>query len=313
MAKRKKGNPVNGWVVFDKPYGMGSTQAVSFVRRVFNAQKAGHGGTLDPLAEGVLPIALGEATKTLPYILDADKTYRFRLTFGTQTTTGDTEGEAVATSAVRPSAAQITAILPRFTGKITQTPPAYSALKIDGKPAYARARAGEDVTLPSREVTIHALTLLEATADSCLLEAQVSKGTYIRSLGQDMAAALGSCGHLTYLRRLKAGPFDEKTAVAKEILEKALQNGHSPQAVLQAPDVALADIPAHTVTARDAQTLKSGQVPDWPELAGGTYKVYDPNGQLLSLVSVGADTEGTKRILRNFNLTQPDIAQEETP
>ncbi|MBI1363502.1 MAG: tRNA pseudouridine(55) synthase TruB [Proteobacteria bacterium] len=311
MARRKKGNPVHGWLILDKPYGMGSTPAVSFARRVFNAQKAGHGGTLDPLAEGVLPIALGEATKTLPYILDADKTYRFTLRFGTATATGDAEGDIVATSDVRPTEAQIQAILPQFTGGITQTPPAYSALKIDGKPAYERARAGETVEIPSRDVTIYSLKLRAYTPEESTFEAEVSKGTYIRSLGQDMAVALGSCGHLSYLRRLKAGPFDEKMAITKETLENCLQNGHSPQTVLHPPEVALADIPAHTADAQDRQTLKTGRVPDWPGLAPGTYRVHDKvNGQLLSLVSIGADAEGTKRILRNFNLDETDIAKE---
>jgi len=310
MAKRKKGNLVNGWVIFDKPYGMGSTQAVSFVRRVLNAQKAGHGGTLDPLADGVLPIALGEATKTLPYILDADKTYIFTLSFGVQTTTGDTEGEAVKHSDHRPTEADVKAIIPVFTGPITQVPPAYSAIKINGKAAYARVRAGEEVTIPAREVTIYSLKLLSWSVDAPTFEAKVSKGTYIRSLGQDIAAALGTCGYLSALRRTQAGPFEQKQAVTKEKLEKAVQSGHIPQTVLRNTDMALVDIPAHTATDEDTQALKAGRLPDWPQLAAGTYRVYGPGGDLVSLVDIRADTDGTKRILRNFNLDITDIAKE---
>src|SRR5947209_10546366 len=197
---------LHGWVILDKPVGLGSTTAVSAVKRILREAgepktKVGHGGTLDPLASGVLPIALGEATKLAGRMLDATKAYEFTIRFGEETDTLDAEGAAIAKSDVRPTMAEVGAILPRFTGAIDQVPPVYSALKIGGKPAYARARAGEEVELKSRTVIVHELRVLSATPDEITLAATVSKGTYIRSLARDIAGALGTLGHVAYLRR----------------------------------------------------------------------------------------------------------------
>ena len=187
--------------------------------------KIGHGGTLDPLADGLLPIGVGRATKQLQALLEGPKTYTFTLTFGTQTTTDDAEGEAVATSAIRPTQDALITILPRFTGPIQQTPPAYSALKINGERAYKLARAGEDVTMTARPITIHTLNLLAWNDESCLLEAAVSKGTYIRSLARDLALALNTVGHVTTLTRTQHGPFRLEDAIPHQILDKALESG----------------------------------------------------------------------------------------
>ena len=205
--------PLNGWIILDKPVELGSTTAVGAVKRILREAcepktKVGHGGTLDPLASGVLPIALGEATKLCGRLLNATKGYDFSIRFGEETDTLDAEGEVVATSDARPKLDQVEAVLPRFTGEIEQVPPAHSALKIDGKAAYARARAGEEVELKSRRVTIHSLSIREAGRNhEITLSATVSKGTYIRSLARDIAHALGTVGHVSYLRRTRAGPF----------------------------------------------------------------------------------------------------------
>jgi tRNA pseudouridine55 synthase len=191
MGRRRKGSPIHGWVFLDKPLGLGSTQAVSMVRRAFNAQKAGHAGTLDPLATGLLAIALGEATKTVPYMMDADKTYTFTIKWGETTSTGDADerGEVIATSAVRPSRANIESVLPRFMGEIGQVPPAYSAIKVDGQRAYDLARAGQDVEIKSRNVRIESLRLVECPdEDHATFEVSCSKGTYVRSLGRTLPA-----------------------------------------------------------------------------------------------------------------------------
>ena len=203
---------LNGWIILDKPVGLGSTTAVSAVKRILRQAgepktKVGHGGTLDPLASGVLPIALGEATKLCGRMLEATKAYDFTIRFGEETDTLDAEGETVTRSDVRPMSEQIEAALPRFSGKIEQIPPAYSALKIEGKAACARARAGEKIELRPRSVTIFELRLIESSADCATLSATVSKGTYIRSLARDIARALGTVGHVSYLRRTRAGPF----------------------------------------------------------------------------------------------------------
>jgi tRNA pseudouridine55 synthase len=214
MSRHKKGDKVDGWVVLDKPLGLGSTPAVGRVRRLFGAQKAGHGGTLDPLATGVLPIALGEATKTVPWVMDGRKEYRFTLRFGEARSTEDAEGEVTAESVVRPSDAAIVAILGTFLGEIEQRPPAYSALKIDGKRAYDLARAGETVELALRKVMIERLELVSRPdADHADLVVGCGKGTYIRSLGRDLALSLGTVGHLSALRRTRAGPFIESQAI----------------------------------------------------------------------------------------------------
>jgi tRNA pseudouridine55 synthase len=273
MAKRRKGLPIDGWVVLDKPAGLGSTDAVSRVRRALNARKAGHGGTLDPFATGLLPIALGEATKTVHYVMDGTKTYRFTLRFGVETDTLDPEGEIAATSAARPETAAIEAALPAFLGETEQIPPAHSAIKIDGERAYARTRAGEAVEMPPRMVRIDALTLLDRPdPDHAVLEAVCGKGTYIRSLGRDIARALGTVGSLTALRRTAVGPFTEAGAVALADVEEAAENpanslaegggiGHKPgqSRVLLAVESALDGIPAMDLNEAEAVRLRNGQ------------------------------------------------------
>ncbi|MEN0040199.1 MAG: tRNA pseudouridine(55) synthase TruB [Pseudomonadota bacterium] len=215
MGRRKKGRPVSGWIVLDKPLEMGSTQAVGKLRWLFDAQKAGHAGTLDPLATGVLPIAFGEATKTMPYVTDGQKAYRFTVRWGAATNTDDAEGEVIATSDDRPSRNEIEALLPAFTGTIEQVPPAFSAIKIDSKRAYAEARAGRDVELEARPVEIDTFELLDAPDDdTAIFEVTCGKGTYVRALARDMGERLGCHGHVIDLRRTFVEPFEEEDSVA---------------------------------------------------------------------------------------------------
>lgn len=218
QGKRQK-RDISGWVVLDKPYDMTSTQAVGKVRWLFGAKKAGHAGTLDPLATGILPIALGEATKTVPAVQDGTKIYRFTLTWGAATSTDDAEGEIIATSGHRPTGAEVQALLPRFTGEIMQTPPAFSAIKVDGERAYDLARAGETVVLAPRPVFIERLALLRHGDDSSEFEMACEKGTYVRALARDLAEALGTHGHVTRLHRAAVGPFSDADAVSLAALE----------------------------------------------------------------------------------------------
>ncbi|MET0269744.1 MAG: tRNA pseudouridine(55) synthase TruB [Sphingomonas sp.] len=255
---------LHGWIVIDKPAGPGSTQCVSAVKRALRAggyakAKVGHGGTLDPLATGVLPIALGEATKLAGRMLDSDKAYAFTVRFGAETDTLDLEGAVIGTSDVRPTRDAIAAVLPRFTGPIDQVPPAYSAIKVDGRRAYDRARAGETVAMKTRAVTIRALTLEPAgAADEATFVAHVSKGTYIRSLARDIACALGSVGHVTMLRRLKAGPFDLDRAISLDKL-RDLGEGRALEDAILPLTAGLDDIPALSVAADQAQALREGR------------------------------------------------------
>ncbi len=204
---------INGWVVLDKPVGMTSTHAVSRLKRMFNAKKAGHAGTLDPLASGLLPVAFGEATKTVPFVQDGAKSYRFRVRWGIKTDSDDTEGAVVATSDLRPAPPQIEALLPSFEGPIQQRPPSYSAIKVAGERAYDRARDGEVFELAPRLVTVHSLRLVEASRDEAVLEARCGKGTYVRAIARDLGDALGCLGHVNALRRTRVGPFLEADAV----------------------------------------------------------------------------------------------------
>jgi tRNA pseudouridine55 synthase len=256
--KRPK-NKIDGWVVLDKPLGMGSTTAVGRVRWLFSAEKAGHGGTLDPLATGVLPIALGEATKTVPFVMDGRKEYRFTLRFGEARSTEDGEGEVTATSDARPADEAIRQALPRFLGDIEQMPPVFSALKIDGKRAYDLARAGETVELKPRTVRIDRLEMLgRLDADHADFVVACGKGTYIRSLGRDLALLLGTVGHLSALRRTVAGPFREEAAISLPKLEAL---GHIPPLLgaLAPVATALDDIPALALTEAQANQLRHGQ------------------------------------------------------
>lgn len=302
---------LHGWLILDKPVGLGSTQAVSAVKRALREAglpkaKVGHGGTLDPLASGVLPIAIGEATKLAGRMLDSDKIYDFTIGFGAQTDTLDLEGAVMATSPVRPTLAQLAAVLPRFTGPIEQVPPAYSAILIDGQRAYDRARAGETVEMKTRSVTIHSLCV-RADADGrhvngdalewVTLSAHVSKGTYIRSLARDIAQALGTVGHVTFLRRTKAGPFALEQAISLDILHDAAKARAIAQHMLPLT-AGLDDIPALPVTPEQAMALKQGRT-----LAG------DPRMQGLMLATQGKtpvalveSLETGIRVVRGFNL-----------
>jgi tRNA pseudouridine55 synthase len=314
---------LHGWIILDKPMGLGSTTVVSAVKRILRQAgepktKVGHGGTLDPLASGVLPIALGEATKLCGRMLDATKAYDFTIRFGEETDTLDAEGETIASSDVRPSLEQIEAVLPRYTGAIDQIPPAYSALKIDGKAAYARARAGEQVEMKSRAVTICELQIANPHAEegaaphepspacgrglgeglpSITLSATVSKGTYIRSLARDIAHALGTVGHVSYLRRTRAGPFSLESAISLDFLEEAAKARALTRTVLPLT-AALDDIPALPVTPDQAQLLRHGQklvgIPAPPGLGLATCE-----GTPVAMVEATADG---LRVVRGFNL-----------
>ena len=259
MARRRKGDAVSGWICLDKPRDLGSTQAVGRVRRAFNAQKAGHAGTLDPLATGILPIALGEATKTVPFLMDADKTYRFTIAWGVETASFDREGAVTATSDVRPTLDAVRAALPAFIGEIEQIPPAYSAVKVDGERAYDLARAGIAMELRSRKVTIHDARCIEQPdADHTTLEIDCGKGTYVRALVRDLATALGAHAHVSDLRRLRVGAFTQANAITLDKLEE-LCNTASPLEVLLPVETALDDIPELAVTAEDAFRLTQGR------------------------------------------------------
>jgi tRNA pseudouridine55 synthase len=259
MGRRRKGLAVSGWINLDKPYDLTSTHAVSRIRRLYDAQKAGHAGTLDPLATGILPIALGEATKTVPFLVDADKSYRFTIAWGRTTATYDREGETLAQSDVRPTLPQVQAVLPRFIGEIDQVPPAFSAIKVDGERAYDLARAGETVELAARKVTIFDVRLVDAEdTDHVTIEMDCGKGTYVRALVRDIADALGACGHVSALRRTRVGRFTEETAVTLDYLEDLGHKARQSEALLPV-ETALDDIPALAVTDEDAFRLKQGR------------------------------------------------------
>jgi tRNA pseudouridine55 synthase len=309
---------VHGWIILDKPLGLGSTQAVSAVKRALRTGgypklKVGHGGTLDPLASGVLPVAVGEATKLAGRLLDSDKVYEFTIRFGEQTDTLDAEGKVVATSEFLPSLTQIEAILPSFTGDIHQVPPAYSALKVDGERAYDLARSGEQFELQTRLVTIHSLRVFVSSCEkdgltprheetktgleSATLVAHVSKGTYIRSLARDIAQALGTVGHVTMLRRTKAGPFTLDHAISLDKLD-ALAKGHALEQVLLPLRAGLDDIPALSLTPDQAGLLRQGR-----QLIG----IAAPDGQCFAIlgdipVALAEVQAGTLRVVRGFNL-----------
>lgn len=293
---------LDGWIILDKPVGLGSTTSVSAVKRILREAgepktKVGHGGTLDPLASGVLPIALGEATKLCGRMLDATKAYDFTISFGAETDTLDGEGKVVSRSEVRPSAEEIEAVLSRFSGEIEQVPPAYSALKVGGKAAYERARAGEVVSLKPRSVTIFELRLTGHSSNSATLSATVSKGTYIRSLAHDIAHALGTVGHISQLRRTRAGPFTLAKAISLDFLEEAAKARALTRTVLPL-QAALDDIPALPVTPDQARLLRHGQVlVGFPAKPGLRLAVLDETP--VALVEASADG---LRVVRGFNL-----------
>ncbi len=300
---------MDGWLVLDKPVGPGSTQAVTAVKRAlrqgdYPKVKVGHGGTLDPLASGVLPVALGEATKLSGRMLDADKVYRFTTAFGSETDTLDAEGEVLKTSARRPELGAIEAVLPRFIGAIEQVPPAYSALKIEGRPAYARSRAGEALVMKPRKVRIHVLEIdpvdsgRVGTVDAVTLVANVSKGTYIRSLARDIARALGTVGHVAMLRRLKAGPFTLDSAISLDKLAELAMARELEQALLPLT-AGLDDIPALPVTPDQARLLRQGR-----KLVGIAAKpgLHLATDRSVPVALVEAGSEGELRVVRGFNL-----------
>jgi tRNA pseudouridine55 synthase len=253
---RSKKRPVSGWIVLDKPYDMTSTQAVGKVRWLLSAAKAGHAGTLDPLATGILPIALGEATKAVPQVQDGTKIYRFGIGWGRSTTTDDREGEVVATSEVRPDEAALLAVLPRFTGTIMQRPPAFSAIKVNGERAYDLARAGETVELDERHVDIDAISLISHGETETVLEVTCGKGTYVRSLARDIALALGTVGHVTHLHRAAVGPFSDANAISIEALEAV--EGEARDALIAPVALGFADLPEIRLDAGQAGSVGHG-------------------------------------------------------
>jgi tRNA pseudouridine55 synthase len=294
---------LHGWLLVDKPVGPSRAAVVARLKWALRQGghgrvKIGHGGTLDPLASGVLPVALGEATKLSGHLLNGPKSYRFTIRFGEATATEDAEGQVVGTSAVRPTAAEVAAVLPRFTGPIRQRPPAWSALKVDGERAYARARAGESVELAERELVIHALSLVESGPGSATLDVRCSKGTYVRSLARDIAQALGTVGHVSLLRRTAAGPFTLDQALS---LDKCVElvHGPAPEQALLPLTAGLDDIPALAVDPSEAAALKQGRRLDGPRVKPGQY-LATAGSVPVALVAV---SEHDVRVVRGFNLT----------
>ena len=305
--KRREKYDVHGWVILDKPVGMTSTHAVSVVKRLFKAKRAGHAGTLDPLASGALPIALGEGTKTVPFVMDGRKLYRFTVRWGEERDTDDAEGRVIARSDDRPSADAVRSLLPSFTGCIEQVPPRYSAIKIEGERAYDLARDGETVELAARPVEIGRLELVATPdPDHAVLEAECGKGTYVRSLARDLGRALGCFGHVSALRRAAVGPFGEETMILLEHLEALCHRAASGEAsladALMPVETALDDIPALAVSGADAARLQRGQAVllrgrDAPNFRGTVYVTV--SGRLLALAELDRGEIVPKRV---FNL-----------
>lgn len=311
MARRKKGNPVHGWLILDKPLEMTSTTAVAVIKRLFDAQKAGHAGTLDPLATGILPIALGEATKTVSFAVDGEKAYRFSVRWGAETTTDDAEGPVTKTSATRPTLADIEARLSAFTGEIMQIPPQFSAIKIDGNRAYDLAREGETVALEARAVVIGRLAIIDMPDDdTTVFEAECGKGTYVRAIARDLGRQLGCYGHVVALRRTRVGPFGEDDAVTLAQIEATLAP-KDPDVPLPDPETtglllqveaALADLAEIAVSASDAATLARGQAVlirgrDAPIHAGAAFATCKGR-----IIAIGEVDKGALQPTRVFNL-----------
>jgi len=321
QQRRRPRFPVNGWLVLDMPLNLTSNDALGQLKRIFHPEEVGHAGTLDPLATGCLPIAFGEATKTVPYVMDGRKVYRFEVTWGTQTTTDDAEGEPVKTSDVRPDQTDIEAILPEFTGRIEQTPPIFSAIKVDGNRAYDLARDGEDVKLEARIIEVHRLSLVECVDENrAVFEAECGKGTYVRALARDMGERLGTCGYVTDLRRLLVGPFGEETMVTLEELKEAKEAAALPveegeETVfanpLETPELMAALMPVETglyqlnsvqISGEDAARVKRGN----PVLLRGanapvgSEEIYVVSGG--RLIAFGEVSKGKFQPKRVFNL-----------
>lgn len=295
MARQKKGRKLDGWIILDKPQGITSTQALNKVKRALDAQKAGHGGTLDPLATGILPIALGAATKTVPYVMDSTKIYHFTIRFGEARDTDDAEGEVTATSDARPTDDEIRAALPQFIGNIMQVPPVFSALKVDGERAYDMARDGRPPELPPRPAQIDRFELIgRPDADHAAFEVQSGKGVYMRSLARDLSRACGTVGHIAVLRRLRVGPFLEKMAVP---LDKFLDPAHTPASLAETVlplSTALDDIPALALNAAEFHALSQGQAINLVELMGRIPEAANPDEGLVRIVAAG----GVKALAR---------------
>jgi tRNA pseudouridine55 synthase len=289
MPRRKlRGRPLDGWLIIDKPPGLTSTDVVNRVRRAFDAQKAGHGGTLDPLATGVLPIAFGAATKTVPYVMDGTKLYRFALRFGEARDTDDADGKVTATSAVRPTDAEISAALPRFLGDILQVPPVFSAVKVAGERAYDMAREGRAPALEPRPARVDSFELVERPdPDTAVFEVASGKGVYMRSLARDLAKACGTVGHIAALRRLRVGPFLEHHAILLDKLREADDTAPASPDLLLPVATALADIPALALTEQEAADLKHGQAISLVALMGRIPATADPNGGLARAMAGG--------------------------
>ncbi|MGB6949647.1 MAG: tRNA pseudouridine(55) synthase TruB [Methyloceanibacter sp.] len=306
MARQRKGLPIHGWLILDKPQGLTSTKAVTRVRHLYGAAKAGHAGTLDPLATGVLPIAFGEATKTVPFAVEGSKQYRFTVRFGAGTDTDDAEGKVVARSDRRPTRPEIEAALHGFVGEISQVPPRYSALKVAGERAYDLARDEQEFELAPRPAFVASLTLVDMPdPDRCVIEAECGKGTYVRALARDLGQVLGTVAHVEALRRTRVGGFGEEGAISLAKLEEL---GHSAAGrdallgMLRPVETALDDIPALAISGQDAARLKRGQPVlirgrDAPILKGPVYATS--RGKL---VAVGEVSQGEMRPTRVFNL-----------
>jgi tRNA pseudouridine55 synthase len=297
MARKRKGRPIHGWLILDKPLGLSSNQALGRARFLLQAAKAGHAGTLDPLATGVLPLAFGEATKLVSFAMDGTKTYQFTIAGGEARNTDDCEGEITQTSGVRPTQQAILDILPRFTGTILQKPPAYSAIKVNGERAYALARAGRAPDLPPREVDVVRLELSDAGKDQASFEIDCGKGTYIRSLARDMATELGTCGHVSALRRTRVGPFNIEAAFSLDMLEE-LSHSAPPEKTLLPLETPLDDIPEVAVMDSEAMRLRSGQAIRVPQQIQGEVLITTSG----TPVAIGMLSEGVLRPKRVFNL-----------
>jgi tRNA pseudouridine55 synthase len=306
-AQRKlEKRDVHGWVVLDKPVGMTSTHAVSTVKRLFAAKRAGHAGTLDPLATGLLPIALGEATKTVPFVMEGRKVYRFTVSWGEERDTDDAEGRITATSEERPSPQAIRALIPRFVGVIEQVPPRFSAVKVEGERAYDLARDGEMVELEPRAVAIHRLELIDTPdRDHSVFAAECGKGAYVRALARDLGRALNCLGYVASLRRTAVGPFNENTAASLEALQRIGETGQVETSLLLPVEAGLAALPALRVSASDAGRLSRGQAVllrgrDAPRMEG--WVSVSAHGSLIALAEVD---KGELRPRRIFNLPRP--------
>jgi tRNA pseudouridine55 synthase len=299
--RRRKGRPVSGWLVLDKPRGMTSTKAVSNIKHLFNAQKAGHAGTLDPLATGCLPIALGEATKAMPQVFDSGKTYRFTVRWGVGTDSDDAEGRVVATSDRRPTPSEIQDAIPAFKGTIEQTPPAFSAVKVDGARAYSLARGGETPDLQPRPVVVDRFDIIATDNDHCTFEIDCGKGTYVRSLARDLGEVLGCYGHVAALRRVSVGPFDEDMMINLDDFRAAVDEGGevAADAYLAPVETALSSLVGLSLHERDANRILRGQAVllrgATAPLSGLAYATGG-SGQLLAVGEIQAGSFHPKRV-----------------